>query len=236
MKVFLFLMASLITTHSYSMGCFEEHMRKAIARNEHRKTFAGNEDFSPKIRRRIKFIANSLLIGEHISLATAKKFDQRAKYFQDQGLTVLCDELIDINKMREPLHFKLPEAGQPAEFISAYDSQFVKQIRASAKAYDFKAVETVVQGRLDELVARPSYNCLMRNDLRTILFISQRAPHHLQMAKERGIESPEGILSDLILKMSTALVTINFYDKIAFDLQKQGIPYICQDFPGMQPE
>ena len=56
------------------------------------------------------------------------------------------------------------------------------------------------------------------------------------MAEQKGIDSDEllDLSKDLILRMSSGLPFINYYDRIAFPIQKQGIPVICQDFPGIQ--
>lgn len=232
MKYVLMLMLFATTSYSMNGGCFEEHLKDAIKRNQTRKSFYNNPEYSKKVRKRAKFIANSLIFAEKLSLITAKKYDRKAEYFQRNGLTILCDELIDINDIRRPLSFKEPEGDQPKSFIPSKGKILKRKIKKALKKNDLAAIIEIVNHKLDELEKRPDYNCLMRNDLRTILFIAQRAGHHEAVAKEKGIKSPMGLSLALIKKMSVALPFIDFFDKKAFPLQKEGIPIICQDFPG----
>ncbi|MBI2519848.1 MAG: hypothetical protein HYV97_05515 [Bdellovibrio sp.] len=214
-----------------NQDCFQAHLLEAIHTNMERKNL-----YAKLTDGKSKKITHMLLLAERFGLVMAFYFDVRSRPFQKKGMTIMCDELISPRSVPEFQSFAAPRGFVPDKFISADGRAFKKELKKALKEKGLDEVARLTQAKLDELAKRPSFNCLMRNDLTTIVNTARLTKQHMEKAKTLGIKSSKSLSLALLNRVIAILPMVDDIDEDAFPLQKAGIPMICQDFPEASPK
>lgn len=225
--IFLLVVSSSNAQSPPTRDCFQYHMKEAVVRNiERKQSYA---DLTNGWSKRITLLMINI---ERATLPIAKRFDDRARYFQEQGIPIICDELVapmvhaPVFKAYTPLQGEVPEW-----FTSAGGKQIKKRLLAAFKEKGAAKLIPELDVEINKLAKTPSFHCLLRNEMRAIRRVAQLIPVHEEQAARLGIESPRGISEDLIDTWLKALPFADWVDSQVFWMQKQGVAMICQDFP-----
>ena len=210
----------------HNQNCFQAHLLEAIHTNTERKQLYANltDGKSKKITR-------ELLLAERLGLVMAYYFDMRSRPFQVKGMTIMCDELISSRSVPEFQSYAAPRGFVPETFIPVNGRALKKILKKALKEKGLEEVGRITQEKLNELAKRPSFNCLMRNDLTTIVNTSRLTKLHMQEAKALGLKSSQSLSLALLNRVIAILPFVDDIDRRVFPMQKAGIPMICQDFP-----
>lgn len=213
--------------HSITRDCFKEHLKEAIATNRERR-----ELYATLTNGESRKITRELIFAEKFGVAfMAPFYDRDAKIYQDHGINIVCDEMISpygVPVFNQKENFK---GLVPAKFISTNPKELRDRLDKALLEKGFEEVAKLTEEALAEIAQRPNFNCLMRNDLTTILKAARLAPIHKQKALALGLPSPESISRKLIKRITSILPFVDKIDKKVFAIQRQGIPFVCQDFP-----
>lgn len=207
-------------------GCFERHVRDAIAENERRRDLYGDVTDGRSVP-----ISESLLRSERMTLIVARYFDLRARPYQRAGIPLLCDDFEDMAKAPRFVGKRSPRPrpyGKPPDIGEARRS-----LREAYAELGFRGVR-IAADRLLERVARPAaYNCMVRHFLESIRRAATLAPRHARRSARQGLSPDDALgISWAFIDLHIAFLTqAHELDRRAAPLQRQGIPIICDDVP-----
>jgi len=213
------------------LNCFQIHLKTAIVTNRERR-----QRYADLSHGKSKKISRILIFVEKIGLLMAKKYDSKSLPYIERGMTVLCDELLSPRPIPEFEAYVEPTGYVPEKFISSGGTKLTRQLSHALKHNGFAAVAQIAKDKLNELKLRPSFNCLLRNDMTTIYKASSLAPKYIAQSKALGLESTEKLYRKFLKSVISILPFVDGIDRQAFPIQKQGVPIICQDFPEARPE
>jgi|GEM_PF-4806491 len=114
-------------------------------------------------------------------------YDCDAKIYQDHGINIVCDEMISpygVPVFNPKENFK---GIVPDKFISTNPKKLRDRLDRALEEKGFEEVAKLTSEALDEIAKRPNFNCLMRNDLTTILKAARLAPIFKQKALALGL-------------------------------------------------
>jgi hypothetical protein len=232
-KIIVILFSFMTISSSYAKfkasNCYYRHLLEAINTNKSRF-----KDYARLTRGKSRKVHLKLLSGEILGLAIAKWFDFKAKKYQKEGMTIICDELISKRSVPEFYEYT-PPTDIYAKFISSNGKKISKDLLKAVRAMDFDRVADIAGRKLMELRSRPSHNCLVRNDLTTIYKAARYAKKHDNQARSLGLKSTLNISQKLIESVILILGTADDVDRQVFPMQKNSVAIICQDFPETRP-
>ncbi|HAZ12883.1 MAG: hypothetical protein A2X86_08840 [Bdellovibrionales bacterium GWA2_49_15] len=214
-----------------NQDCFQAHLLEAIHTNMERK-----ELYKDLTKGKSKKITHMLLLAERFGLVMAYYFDVRSRPFQKKGMTIMCDELISTRPVPPFQAYAAPRGLVPDKFMPANGRALAKQLKKALKEKGLEEVGRITQAKLAELALRPSFNCLIRNDLNTIVNTARLTNQHIEESKRLGLKSSESLSLALLNRVIAILPMVDSIDEDAFPLQKAGVPIICQDFPEASPK
>jgi hypothetical protein len=216
---------SFIEPQNHCFQAIQKHISSAIKHNQKvapRYAELSNGDS--------RFLSTALIQLEKISLFFAKKMDRESRFYQERGIPLLCDELIDMNQL-PPFQDQLPEASRPVHFYH-YDykkmnrnlKDFIKENRLNDAyqeiAYDLKTLDDY-----------PYQWCITRHFLESIARTIMLSLGHRAQAQKLGLPDPINVIKKFVALQRRALPLAQYLDTKAFPLQKQGLLIYCQDLP-----
>jgi hypothetical protein len=207
-------------------GCFETHLRDAVALNRERKPL-----YAALSNGATKSLSDRLIVGELAAISVAKVHDTRASFFHRKGLTVLCDELMPMSGAPE-FDATLRPPGAPSPLFRSIDPKAMKDDGLAALAgRSFAGAEAFARAQIATLSPDAAYFCMTLHVLESVLRAAVLAPKHAVKAAELGVDPPTSLSRDFI---SIQIKQIPFsvdLDRDAEALHAQGIPIVCQDVP-----
>lgn len=222
------LRESLAAGSAGTRGCFEEHIRDALALNRERLPLysraSGGE--SEAVSRR--------LIGlEELSRVAAKWHDWRAAKFRKAGIPLLCDEF---SSMSAAPAFATGAVPPPPLRPAAWDpAQAGREIRGLVGGCEDAGCFARASRRVTELIAQVApqrdYFCMTRHVLESIRRSFDLAPAHDAAARAKGRGSTFGISRGFVRTQTLGLAAALDLDERARLLQERGIPILCGDLP-----
>jgi hypothetical protein len=212
-------------------NCFQAHLHEAIKTNRERRDL-----YAELSNGKSRHLTRMLIIAEKLGLIMAKYFDAKALEFQEQGMTIVCDELLSPRSVPEFVAMTPPVGEVPEKFISVDGKKLRRQLKKARQEKGVVEVARITEEVLNNLAVRPSFNCLIRNDLTTILKTARLLERHENQALENAVDGDVRKLSLALLDRVIAILPmVDNLDRDAFPLQKMGIAMICQDFPEARP-
>ena len=206
-------------------NCMQTHMKEAINLNIQRRPLYAKEDWRA-------YIISSLLIwSEKFTLSfIAPKFDENAKLYQKNGIGIMCDEFIDMDKTP-----KFQARKNPWPDIKKYVPPQVNKIKESliqgVRKQSFDAVKISAEEVLENLSVEPQFNCMTKHLLESVARASALAPKHIARAEAIGLSSPAPLIWEFIESHIDSISYSLFMEKLAAKVQSKGIPIICNDVP-----
>ncbi len=208
-------------------GCFEAHVREAIALNtERRAVYAALSAGASEP------ISDRLLALEHATLPVARAFDRRAAVFVDAGIPVMCEEFV-------------PMAGAgvaarmtpPGEYPGPVDGLGLAVDLARARSRGGWPGMVVASEQALSALGPPEYHCMTRHLLESVRRAAGLAPRHLAATRALGWRwyTPQPLSRAFVALQVDALPAAAALDESAAVLQSGGIPILCRDLPDVPP-
>jgi len=213
-----------------SSFCFFNHINEAIAINQTRRPlYAGLTDGESLA------VSNALIYKEQLARPIAVMFDMSARPWQEHGIDIVCDELVSTDLTPE-FQSQVEVPSVPLSAFQKTDGDELSWRLSSALSRDgFEGLSAVASDELAALADTPSYHCMIRHVLESILRFANLAPGHDVEAERLGLGSPRPVSRDLILAQISTLPGASDIDEMAAPLHARGIPIICQDVPPIAP-
>lgn len=211
--------------------CFQAHLYEAIRTNRERRS-----DYARLSDGKSRGLTRELIFAEKLGIPfMAKIFDRKAKKFQKKGLTIICDELLSPRSVPDFVEFTPPVGEVPENFKPVGARKLKRVLKQARRQGDLDKVVSVTEEVLIELMKTPSFNCLIRNDLTTILKAAHLVKKHESAASSEDAKGVRKLSLSLLDSVIGILPMVEKLDRKAFALQKQGVAIICQDFPEARP-
>jgi hypothetical protein len=209
-------------------ACFLTHLDEAIALNrERRSRYEALTDGASLA------ISNRLITTERISRVAAIVMDDRARRWQRRGVDVLCDEFVS---MDETPAFRDHSEPVPFEsFVAQGGAGLALRLGDAWLDGGYTGLAAAAEYELELLADAPSFHCMVRHLLESIVRAANLAPIHVADAAALGLDSPAAISRDFIALQITSLALATGIDEDAAPIQAQGVPIICQDVPPIPP-
>jgi hypothetical protein len=203
--------------------CVSHHLREAIALNSERleKYFAVSGGMSLPVSLRLISIERAILL-------VVPALEIPAKFYQKRGVPVLCLDMVPmdnappfVERVSTPLEPYSPKSGQELQ-------DKLTQLYGQG---NLNPLEELLEAELADLQATPSYHCLTRHLLESILRSARLEPVYERMSRDRGLPKPNFISTTFIRAQIHQLKKAAEIDDQAAPLQAKGIPIICNDVP-----
>ncbi|KAJ3090697.1 hypothetical protein HK102_002919 [Quaeritorhiza haematococci] len=212
--------------------CVSKHLEEAIALNQQRKPL-----YSSMTNGLSERVSDFLIQSETIALRNSRAADLAAIPFQKQGINILCDEMIPME--RAPAIQSKPIPPKVTELVPArLDGQaLAAEIQAAFAATGFEGVSKVAGKHLHSLEeSAPDYYCMSKHLLESIVRSANYATKHIEDAKAKGLQAtPETISTQMVKTQVEQLPGAALLDALAYPVQKMGVGIICNDVPKIPP-
>lgn len=113
----------------------------------------------------------------------------------------------------------------PSSFIIKRD------LRRGLREGGFQGLEHQAMKWYNVYAQEPRFNCLTRHFLESTIRSARLAVKYDQVARERGVRSPEKLMKRFLQMSFFAFGQAIALDRDAAELQAQGLPILCQDVP-----
>jgi hypothetical protein len=174
----------------------------------------------------------SLIATEEISIFLLKGMEKKAKLYQEKGIALLCEEVVDM-KTLPVFQNQLRSELRPVEFFEYDQSKIRKKIKELTDNDQFDRAYQSIESDLIVLDNYPHQLCLTRHILESIARTLLLSPKHRAAAKKLNLPDPKEIIKDFITIQRRSLPWAYYLDRWAFSLQKEGLMIYCQDVPAI---
>lgn len=232
MRFFSILFLILVSSVGHAEErCLEQHLKDAMMLNRARL-----EKYSVLTHGASEEISHRLLGFEFLGLFPSAFLDGQAESFQKEGISIVCDELVAMSTVPEfvPKSASVPEP--LSRFVPLSPEDISAEIESAYEKESFSGVSKATQKWLAVANQAPSYHCLMRHFLDSIVRAANLAPLHIAQAQKLGeTRSPANLSWEFIKMELFGLSQMESIDELAAPIQAQGIPILCQDVPVIPP-
>ncbi|ATH06929.1 hypothetical protein BIY24_02950 [Halobacteriovorax marinus] len=223
---FLMLLSSPVLSKEYN--CFSKHISEAISKNKERRDL-----YAKMTNGESKSLSNLLINAERASFVVAKIYDWRVKYFQRNGLPLLCLDYIDMD-LTPNFSAVLDYPNLKYDEIRNIDiSKVRKKLKKSLKV-GYLELEEELEHLIDVNRNTGHYNCMFVHVLESIRRSAHLATHYIDSAREKGLRSPKKIIDKNIKLQINSLGIWYSLDKKASKFQEQGVQILCRDVPKIE--
>ena len=236
-------LCTLTACASVGQHCFRDHLKEAISLNEIRRSqYASSAvDNRPEhdLSEQSKAVSDLLINGEKKVVLVSYlptcfwkgiNFDAAAKKYQQAGIPIVCEDFVPIEEVPEIQLYHRPFPVLEGRYPGRSEYDFDDEALA-----DFESVANVLEQEIERLSIEPRFNCLLRHVLESALRISNHAPIYIDMARMKGLPSPEKLLWKMIRSHFWPMNEVMEIDRRAAALQARGIPIVCNDVPPISP-
>jgi hypothetical protein len=209
-------------------GPFERHLREALELNRKRSPLYAAITDGESLP-----ISRSLIRMEWMLLPVARWYDGRAEMYHIAGVPLLEDAFVSMTETPKFVRYREPRPQQPSKRLDG--TAIARGVRRAFRESGFEGASAKLEGELRCLDDEPSFHCMTRHLLESILRVAQLAHQHARAAAERGLSSPIGISTELLRIHLWGVPSAVRLDRRAVPLQQRGIAIICQDVPPIPP-
>lgn len=222
--LFLFLLLSMNVQNFCFAECFDQHLAKAIRINTMRLPKYLFISYGDTL-----LISQKLILGETLLLPKAKQLMLKAKYFQDKGIPVLCDEFLPMSQVA-PWSSQISPLSTPLNKVDLNEFKLKSQVLI--QQYNWIDLQLLIRKTLSEKFHQIQYYCMTKHFIESMSLITEKALLHAQMAEQKQLpSSPNGLSQELLQIHIDGLFLAESLDIDASEVQQNGIPIICQDVP-----
>lgn len=179
-----------------------------------------------------KEISDRLIAFADVSVAAAAVIDLWAATYQTAGISVICDDLMPISNTPGFVEKSSFDPAPLSDFKPLKIHEIEKQFRAAYKNGSYAALVERTRQHVEGLQRNPSYHCMVKHILSSILRAANLAPRQIQEAQQAGFAvSPSGLIWSFIDVQLLSLGSVEAIDELSAPLQARGVPIVCQDLP-----
>ena len=241
--IYALSLCTLTACASVGPHCFRDHLEEAISQNEIRRSqyasMAVDDRPEYDLSEQSKAVSELLIKGEKMGVLASYlptcfwkgiNFDRAAKKYQQAGIPIVCEDFVPIEEVPDIRLYQRPFPVLEGRYLGRSEYDFDDEALA-----DFESVANVLEQEIERLSIEPRFNCLLRHVLESALRISKHAPIYIDMAKMKGLPSPEKLLWKMIRSHFWPMNEVMEIDRRAAALQARGIPIVCNDLPAISP-
>ena len=223
-----FTSSAFAKANNHCFNAIQKHISEAI---EHNKSVTHlYSELSNGESNRLSF---TLINLERITKVLVRKIDSESRLYQENGISLLCDELADMKNV-PAFQDSLPYELRPVKFYQYdYKNLTTKLNKLLSNDKIDEAYQTIAID-LQNLEKAPYQQCLTRHFLESIARTLKLSDQHREDALKINLPDPLNIIKKFISLQQRALALTNYLDKQAFPLQRDGILIYCQDVPAIE--
>lgn len=239
--IFLLSLAGLAGCASSAEYSLRGHLREAIDLNESRRSryaeLAMDHRPAHDLRKQPEAVSDLLIKIEKKAILASYiptwfwkglNFDRAARKYQMAGIPIIHEDLISMENIPVIQLYErpFPVLEQRYQGRSEYDFD-------GKELTDFESVANVLEQEIEHLSDEPRFNCMLRHGLESAARIARHAPIYIDLARMKGLSSPEKLLWKLLRSHFWAIEDAMEIDRRAAPLQARGIPIVCNDVPSI---
>lgn len=179
-----------------------------------------------------KKVSYSLITMEKIISLVAKPIQKEAWPFQQMGVPLLCEELVDMSLAPGFKNLTQKET-RPQSIFPLNMENISKELKKYFEKDQFEEAYSFLEKTLNDLDEEPNQMCLSRHFLESVARTLSLIPAQRELAQQLGLKDPVGILKKYLNNQRTLLTLSHRLDLQAFPLQKAGVPILCADVPAI---
>lgn len=215
---------------SSAANCFQQHLQEAIVINSARKPL-----YSALTNGASEKLSDQLVQSEQLGVTLAKSVDDKARPYQDAGVSIVCDDFVSMSLV--PAFKESFETPPPplSEFKKVDGVALKASLKSAYESGGFAQLATELASQSATLSATPSYNCMTRHLIDSLLRIATYAPVHDQHAAQAGLGSTLPLSEEMFNLHLLTVDQATQLDADAAPIQASGVPFLCQDVPSIEP-
>jgi hypothetical protein len=224
----IILMLFLVSAGDIVAGdCFVKHINDAIKLNQQRRQIYRQWGGARAVA-----ISQELVLMEKLLLIKAYAFDRQARQWQKKGIPFLCRDLIDM-QLTPPLP-AMPDSmsGVPEVLPTINFKVDKKELKENIKKMNWPVVFENLESMNAVMAPWPYAHCLTRHFVESkqrSAFLTPQYLSKIQDEKEKNKFSR--LMRDYQQLHTFGLAWAKRLDRLAYPLQKAGIPILCRDVP-----
>jgi len=202
-----------------------QHLVEAIEINFKRLFFYAKLSHGKSLPVSLLLISSEVLI-----LPSSFLIDLVSKYWQKRGLPLMVHEFVSMELT--PQFQSSFKTQSPIPNWSAFS--FFKMQWSAIFVFlknGHQGIKNWIKPQFELINHYPHYFCMVRHILESLDRANNLAIKHKKLAKKLGLRSPALICDYLVLAHCSLIFTTSFLDKLAYPLQRNGLPIIYQDVP-----
>lgn len=207
---------------------FLDHITESISINSERRPFyrklsGGKSDKAFHI----------LIALEILMVPTTWFWDKRCAYYQKNGVPLLRDELISMN--RTPA-FDSSKRISPGPFPEIDWKKFRKRLSSAIKTGSSEEVVKVSLSIIDEMHAYPHYYPMTRHLIESIYRFAAFCPQREKEAAEKGLRSPKKLIFSIMSYHLLGFLSFVIIDRACAPVHELGIPMLTSELPDLMSD
>ena len=205
---------------------FTHHVTESIEINCERRPYYKNLTAGKSER------AFQLLITlEYLMIPSARFYDWRAHYYQKNGIPLLRDELVSMNRTPEfdaTLRI-VPETKSPAIPWRKYQ----RDLKAAIGTGDSKIVLACTSKIIDEMSHFPHFYPMTRHIVESIHRFAWFYPGRERAAREKNLKDPKKLVFGIMNYHLLGFWYFILIDRASIPVHREGIPMLSSELPDL---
>ena len=157
-------------------------------------------------------------------------FDAAARKYQQAGIPTISEHLVPMEEVPDIRLYQRPFPVLQSRYQSRSEYEFDDEELA-----DFESAANVLEHEIERLSIEPRFNCMLRHVLESALRLATHAPIYIDMARMKGLSSPEKMLWKMLRSHFWVMDDVMEIDRLSAPLHARGIPIVCSDVPPVLP-
>lgn len=204
---------------------FLDHITESISINSERRPFY------KKLSGGKSEAGFRLLIALEILMVPSTWFwDKRCAYYQRNGVPLLKDELVSMNRTPD---FDPEKKVQPGPFPKIPWKSFQKKLSVAIRTEDPSEIVRVARDIILEMSAYPHYYPMTRHLVESIYRFAWFMPVREKEARARGLKNPRSLILSIIRYHLVGFWFFMKIDEASAPVQAQGIPMLTSELPDL---
>ena len=241
--IFALFLGSLASCVSSGEHSFRGHLKEAISLNDIRRSqyadLAADDRIGHDLSEQSEAVSDLLIkIEKKGALASymptwfwkGLNFDGAARKYQQAGIPIIREDLVSMKQVPDIRLYQRPFPILESRYQGRSDYDFDDEELA-----DFESVANVLEQEIERLSIEHRFNCMLRHVLESALRLAHHAPIYIEMARMKGISSPEKLLWRMLRSHFWVMDDVMEIDRLSAPLHARGIPIVCSDVPPLPP-
>ncbi len=206
-------------------NCLTQHLSEAIELNRTRlPLYAARSDGQSRA------ISQLLIAGERLGLLTAKPLEALERPLRDDGVSILCEDLMPMRLT--PEYQAISQPAFTMDFVADTTTSARTEVLAAWKLGGYSALEETADTWLQRLGNDGPYHCMVHHLLSSVARGAALAPGQIVRAEAHS-KGPlaKKVIDTFLWEQIELLSLARKIDQLAAPLQAEGLSIICGDVP-----